>query len=424
MSKPGVALYIYFLFFPLVFLSQKEQKESFRVGDKVNISVDLYDVAGTPHSIEIPGGAYTLLYYYNWNEKGKDTKDSIKKIEKLISKIVKRYNINDLRVICYSFDKGETYEAWKKHVDKPKPFKEKNTFHTDYYNTNDYKLVVKKLKKLFDKLVLIGADGNTLITSKSIGGFVVEEVQEPVKTILVKGKILTDSVGIKKPLKNTLVCLFKDSKSDTIAKTQTDIYGDFEVPLPDDEKSTYELKVKADDKMQKDLILVSQTGIELSTFEKKTGAFVYRLLKSDVSILSDMEEKEDISLSYKLFLENNKNEFKVIRYLSYGFNKYNIEPPSEDVLKKVIEILEASPAVRLEIISHTDAQGNDAANLQLSQKRSIAVMNYLISKGIDKKRLKAIGKGETQIRNRCKNDVDCSDKEHEYNRRTEFNFIR
>jgi hypothetical protein len=39
-------------------------------------------------------------------------------------------------------------------------------------------------------------------------------------------------------------------------------------------------------------------------------------------------------------------------------------------------------------------------------------------------RLKAEGKGETEIRNRCINGVDCSDKEHEYNRRTEFKFSK
>ena len=39
-------------------------------------------------------------------------------------------------------------------------------------------------------------------------------------------------------------------------------------------------------------------------------------------------------------------------------------------------------------------------------------------------RLKAIGKGETEIRNRCANNVVCSDKEQEFNRRTEFKFVK
>jgi outer membrane protein OmpA-like peptidoglycan-associated protein len=94
------------------------------------------------------------------------------------------------------------------------------------------------------------------------------------------------------------------------------------------------------------------------------------------------------------------------------------------VLDKVIIILNANSGVKLDVISHTDSRGDDASNLNLSQKRSNAVIEYLSSKGVDKTRLKAIGKGESVIRNRCLNGVDCSDKEHEFNRRTEFNFIK
>ena len=76
------------------------------------------------------------------------------------------------------------------------------------------------------------------------------------------------------------------------------------------------------------------------------------------------------------------------------------------------------------IVSHTDSQGEDQNNLALSLKRSETVVSHLISIGISKDRLKAEGKGEKEIRNRCVNDVDCSDKEHEYNRRTEFKFSK
>ncbi|HRD40691.1 MAG TPA: OmpA family protein, partial [Bacteroidia bacterium] len=82
------------------------------------------------------------------------------------------------------------------------------------------------------------------------------------------------------------------------------------------------------------------------------------------------------------------------------------------------------PGVKLEVISHTDSRGDDASNLALSEKRSKAVVDYLASKGIDNSRLTPTGKGEAQIKNRCLNGVECSDKEHELNRRTEFNFLK
>ncbi len=80
--------------------------------------------------------------------------------------------------------------------------------------------------------------------------------------------------------------------------------------------------------------------------------------------------------------------------------------------------------VKLEVISHTDSQGDDASNLVLSPKRAFEVMAYLVQKGIDKNNITSIGMGESQIINRCGNGIECSDKEHEYNSRTEFKFIK
>jgi outer membrane protein OmpA-like peptidoglycan-associated protein len=51
-------------------------------------------------------------------------------------------------------------------------------------------------------------------------------------------------------------------------------------------------------------------------------------------------------------------------------------------------------------------------------------MEYFILKGIEKSRLSAKGFGETQIKNRCINGIDCSETEHMLNRRTEFNFTK
>ena len=96
----------------------------------------------------------------------------------------------------------------------------------------------------------------------------------------------------------------------------------------------------------------------------------------------------------------------------------------KELLNKMIMVLQNYAQYNILITSHTDSQGDEATNLKLSIKRAETVLNYLISKGISKDRLKSEGKGETQIRNRCINNVNCSDKEHEYNRRTEFKFTR
>ena len=73
----------------------------------------------------------------------------------------------------------------------------------------------------------------------------------------------------------------------------------------------------------------------------------------------------------------------------------------------VIKINE-NPATRLEIISHTDSKGDAKINLELSNKRSKAILDYLISKGVNKTILKVIGKGETELLNKCADGVPCS----------------
>lgn len=90
--------------------------------------------------------------------------------------------------------------------------------------------------------------------------------------------------------------------------------------------------------------------------------------------------------------------------------------------ERLLPILNDKP-VSIEIMSHTDSRGNDSYNMSLSQQRANSVVNYLVSKGISRSRLTAKGYGETRLVNRCSNGVDCSDTEHQRNRRTEFRVI-
>jgi len=74
-------------------------------------------------------------------------------------------------------------------------------------------------------------------------------------------------------------------------------------------------------------------------------------------------------------------------------------------------------------MSHTDSRGNDDFNQSLSQQRANSVVNYLVSKGITRSRLTARGFGETRLTNRCSNGADCSESQHQRNRRTEFRVL-
>ena len=84
--------------------------------------------------------------------------------------------------------------------------------------------------------------------------------------------------------------------------------------------------------------------------------------------------------------------------------------------------LKSNAKVKVDIISHTDSNGDAAANTAISLKQSNAIIAYLVTKGIPKTRLKAIGKGEFEILNKCRDAVQCSETDHRVNRRTEFKF--
>jgi len=74
-----------------------------------------------------------------------------------------------------------------------------------------------------------------------------------------------------------------------------------------------------------------------------------------------------------------------------------IKPESYGVLKQIAEALQQETTLNLNIIGHTDADGNDRQNLTLSEKRAVSVKNALVSQfSIDKNRLQTEGKGETE----------------------------
>ena len=109
----------------------------------------------------------------------------------------------------------------------------------------------------------------------------------------------------------------------------------------------------------------------------------------------------------------------------YELNSAKITPESEKIIDDyLLKLMKEKPGLRIELMSHTDSRGDDAYNMALSQQRAQSVVNYLVDKGISRSRLVAKGYGETKLVNRCSNGVDCTEAEHQQNRRTEFRIIQ
>lgn len=81
----------------------------------------------------------------------------------------------------------------------------------------------------------------------------------------------------------------------------------------------------------------------------------------------------------------------------FATNSATINPSSYPELDRAVTFLrETSPSATGVIEGHTDSQGADAYNLDLSQRRANAVLKYLVDKGVPASRLTAQGLGESQ----------------------------
>jgi outer membrane protein OmpA-like peptidoglycan-associated protein len=91
-------------------------------------------------------------------------------------------------------------------------------------------------------------------------------------------------------------------------------------------------------------------------------------------------------------------EGKLVSYgIYFDVNKDVVKPESYGTLKGIADVLKENPDVRVKIVGHTDSDGADAANLDLSKRRGSAVKNELVKTfGIDASRLESDGLGETK----------------------------
>ncbi len=113
----------------------------------------------------------------------------------------------------------------------------------------------------------------------------------------------------------------------------------------------------------------------------------------------------------------------VLENIYYDFDKSAIRSGAARELDALAALMKQYPEMRIELSSHTDSRGSTKYNLELSEKRAASAKQYLVNKGIAADRITARGLGESQIRNRCVDGVKCSEKEHQYNRRTEVRII-
>ena len=96
---------------------------------------------------------------------------------------------------------------------------------------------------------------------------------------------------------------------------------------------------------------------------------------------------------------------------------------SEDILNRLGQFMIDNPEVKIELSAHTDSRGTANYNYTLSEGRANSCTQFLINKGIQPNRINAVGYGEQRLLNTCTDKNNCSEEDHQINRRVEIKFL-
>lgn len=232
---------------------------------------------------------------------------------------------------------------------------------------------------------------------------------------------LTSGDSLGKPVANAKVVVV-DENGNVLQTVMSDAKGNFKFSnLPNDKS----YMVRIEDVEDKYVVNVGKMYVKdgNGNIVKEllyNGKFEFRILPNDRTTLGKVYVDDpwlDVLIAKT---RETKDSLMIIENIYYELNDWKILPDAEPVLNKIIQVMKANPQVVIEINSHTDSRADNKYNLKLSQKRAQSVADYLVAGGIDKKRLKAIGFGETRLLNKCADGTECTEEEHAANRRTEF----
>ena len=122
--------------------------------------------------------------------------------------------------------------------------------------------------------------------------------------------------------------------------------------------------------------------------------------------------------------KDEKGDVKIeLDKIYFDFNKSNIRDDAGATLNVLVDLMKKYPSMEVEVSAHTDARGNDQYNLSLSKRRAASTLEYLVSQGIERNRLRSVGYGETKPLNKCTEPNMCEEEEYDVNRRCEFTIL-
>lgn len=186
-----------------------------------------------------------------------------------------------------------------------------------------------------------------------------------------------------------------------------------------DEKFTLIKEVKSDDKghyeFEVECEMTYYVRGEKETYETKEQKITISNVTGKTDLPIQLEKKvkpvtvgDDLAKAFG------------IKMIYFDFDKSNIRPDAAYELEKILDVLKEYPNMKIDVRSHTDSRGSLEYNDNLSGRRANSTMEWLIKNGVKKDRLTGKGYGERELINKCADGVECSEEDHQLNRRSQF----
>ncbi|WP_269236450.1 OmpA family protein [Flavobacterium flavigenum] len=160
---------------------------------------------------------------------------------------------------------------------------------------------------------------------------------------------------------------------------------------------TYHVRVAKKDYETNESVITIQPSIDKSELDVKLEKQV-----KEIGVGTDLAKTLNIPIIY------------------FDLDQSFIRKDAAFELEKIVAVMKQYPNMKIDVRSHTDSRQTKKYNMLLSDRRAKATIEWFVKRGINAKRLTGRGYGESKLINRCSDDVDCTEEEHQLNRRSEF----
>jgi outer membrane protein OmpA-like peptidoglycan-associated protein len=173
------------------------------------------------------------------------------------------------------------------------------------------------------------------------------------------------------------------------------------------------------------LNVIFQLDSNKRIFEREMNKNITVLSPEDYEKLAPVEK---ITAKSKRHLESQFDTVGIpiieLENIYFDYDKFAIRDDAKEALLRNITKLGIDTLLAIKVSANTDSRGSKSYNFKLSAKRAISAINFMAAHNIARKRIIAVvSMGETNLVNRCGDNVKCNEKEHQLNRRDEFHVV-